>query len=351
MEKIQQKTIWVDDIKLMATLAVIILHVASPAVFTEYNSFSDANSNWWIANLYDSFCRFCVPLFIMVTGALLLPQQIGLKVFLQKRLKRIVLPFIFWVSVYLAFNIGLKIRAGGFEAWDNIWTWLYVQLIQGPSIHLWYVYMIIGLYLFIPIIQPWIRQASNQAILYFLGIWLIIIIINQLNIVVISSPFDVRYFSSYLGYLVLGYYLAHKVIITKTLKNLSILVFIIGFLATLIGTFIASQQKNFFSHDFYDYLTLNVVFASAGMFVFIKSWKSNESINSYTVFRNFINKYGFGIYLGHVLIINILSYFGIDYCLTTPWLSIPLVAFICLILTCIMIYLLDKLPYGKFIAR
>lgn len=351
MEKVEQKAIWVDDIKLMATLGVIVLHVASPAVFTEFNSFSNTNTNWWIANLYDSFCRFCVPLFIMITGALLLPQQIGLKLFLQKRLKRILLPFIFWTAIYIIFNLGLKIRDTGFVALDDFLTWLYVQLVQGPSIHLWYVYMIIGLYLFIPIIKPWIQEASNQAILYFLGIWIFIVVINQLRLITLSSPFDIRYFSSYLGYLVLGYYLAERVIITNNLKKISILFFILGFVATLIGTYLSSQQKNFFSHDFYEYLTINVVFASVGMFIFIKSWRPKERITYYTTFRGFINKYGFGIYLGHVLIINILSYFGIDYCLTTPWLSIPIVAFVCLILTCLMIYVLDKLPYGKYIAR
>jgi surface polysaccharide O-acyltransferase-like enzyme len=94
-----------------------------------------------------------------------------------------------------------------------------------------------------------------------------------------------------------------------------------------------------------------VVFASAGMFIFIKSWKPNQALTKYAAFRDFINKYGFGIYLGHVLIINILSHFGIDYCLTTPWLSIPFVAIVCLILTCLMIYILDNLPYGKYIVR
>ena len=211
--------------------------------------------------------------------------------------------------------------------------------------------MIIGLYLFIPIIKPWIQQASNKVILYFLGIWLFTITVNQLKIITVSSPLDLRYFSSYLGYLVLGYYLAHRVIINKTLKKLSIIVFIFGFLTTLIGTYLASQQKSFFSHYFYDCLSLNVAVASIGMFLFVKSWKVSKDNTSYATFRNFINKYGFGVYLGHVLIINVLSYFGIDYCLTTLWLSIPLVSFLSLILTCLMIYILDKLPYGKFIAR
>ncbi len=351
MEKTLQKTIWIDDIRVIATLAVIILHVASPAVFTEYKSLGNSNSNWWIANIYNSFTRFCVPLFIMVTGALLLPQQIGLNLFLQKRLKRIVLPFVFWTAVYVVFNFGLKIRDFGYSGINDFWEWLFVQLIQGPSVHLWYVYMIIGLYLFVPIIKPWIQQASNQAILYFLGIWLVTVLVNQLQIITISSPFDISYFSGYLGYLILGYYLAERAIITKNLKKISIITFILGFLATLIGTYFASKQSNSFSEAFYQYLTLNVVFASFGMFVFIKSWKSNPASTRYAAFRTFINKYGFGIYLGHVLIINILSYFNIDYRLFTPWLSIPFVAIVCLILTCLMIYILDKLPYGKYIAR
>lgn len=351
MENTLQKADWVDDIRLIATLAVIVLHVASPAVFIEYNAVDNASSNWWIANFYDSFTRFCVPFFIMITGALLLPQQIGLKRFLQKRLKRILLPFVFWTAVYIFFNLGLKIRDFGYGALNDFWEWLFVQLIQGPSVHLWYVYMIIGLYLFIPIIKPWIQQATNLAILYFLGIWMVIVLANQLQIFVISSPFDISYFGGYLGYLVLGYYLAERVIITNSIKKIATITFVLGFLATLIGTFFASQQINAFSDAFYQYLTLNVVFASVGMFVLIKTGKPKQATTNYNTFRTFVNKYGFGIYLGHVLIINILSHFGIDYTLTTLWLSIPFVAVICLILTCIMIYILDRLPYGKYIAR
>lgn len=351
MKELNTRLVWIDNMRVVATIAVIVVHVATPAVFTKFNSQSATNTEWWIGNVYDSLCRFCVPIFVMLTGALLLPQTISLTNFLKKRLNRILLPFLLWSFIYIIFNFALKVRDEGLhQAFSHIGPWLLIQITQGAGPHLWYVYMIIGLYLFIPIIQPFIVAASNKAILYFLGIWFITLLYNQQKLLMVTSPFNLSYFSGYIGYLVLGYYIAEKLTISKSILYRAIVLFITGFAATLIGTYINTFNQGAFSHAFYEYLTFNVLFAAVGIFIIIKSRQTFHSSSVLNKIRNLISRYGYGIYLSHLLIISILAHFNINYSLITPVVGIPLVTLICLSLSAALVYMINKLPYGKYIS-
>jgi len=343
---------WIDNIRVIATIAVIMVHVANLAVFTKYSpNNSSGNTIWWIGNLYDSSCCFCVPVFVMLTGALLLTQTIGLGNFLKKRLNRIVLPFLFWSLIYIGFNLALKFRDEGAQsAIQNIVPWLMLQCAHGAAPHLWYVYMIIGLYLFIPIIQPWVSVSSNKTLLYFLGIWFITLLFHQQKLFNVSSPLDLGYFTGYIGYLVLGYFIAERLVISKAILYGAILLFFSGIIFTLAGTYIYTVQQGYFSHAFYEYLTLNVLLASIGIFIFMKNQQATETHGSPSLVKNFISRYGYGIYLSHLLVISILSHFKINYSLITPAIGIPLTTLICLAISAAIVYIINKLPYGKYIS-
>ncbi|MFD1256001.1 acyltransferase [Mucilaginibacter terrae] len=351
MKETNTRLVWIDNVRVIATIAVIMVHVATPAVFTQYNPNSASNTVWWIGNMYDSLCRFCVPVFVMLTGALLLPQTISLSNFLKKRLNRIMLPFLFWSSVYIVFNLALKFRDEGSQvAMHNIGHWLILQLTQGAAPHLWYVYMIIGLYLFIPIIQPWVSIASNKAIIYFLGIWFITLLFHQQKLLSVTSPLDLSYFTGYIGYLILGYFIAERLVISKAILYCAIILFITGVAATLAATYLYTYNQGSFSHTFYEYLTLNVLFAAIGIFIIIKNQQGELRNNAINTVRDFVSRYGYGIYLSHLLVISILSHFKIDYSLITPVIGIPLTTLICLLISAALVYIVNKLPYGKYIS-
>ncbi len=343
------KLAWIDNLRVAAIIAVVMLHVAAPAVVVLFNSSADSDYQWWSAHLFNSISRFCVPVFVMITGGLILPQQIGLKDFLNKRLKRIIAPFLFWSLIYLLFFTGLKIRDEGLETMNAIIPWMITQLVQGTAVHLWYVYMLIGLYLFIPIIKPWIQAASNKTIVYFLAIWLFTVIINQQTIIVLNSPLNVSYFSGYLGYLILGYYLAHRLVLPQSASFLAVVLFFAGFLITFLGTFLESKNAETFKSVFYDYLTLNVMMMATSVFIIFKSW--NPVFRQATIkYISLISKFSFGIYLNHLLILSILSYFHIDYSSIHPIISIPIITLICLVLSCLIVYAFQKIPYGKYVS-
>jgi surface polysaccharide O-acyltransferase-like enzyme len=350
MKQVNTRAVWIDNVRVIATVAVIMVHVATPVVFSGYKPQGAGNAGWWVGNVYDSLSRFCVPVFIMLSGTLLLPQQISFGEFIRKRLNRILLPFLFWSAIYLAFNLALKVRDQGAGASHNIGAWLLSQITQGTAPHLWYVYMIIGLYLFIPIIQPWVNAADNKAIVYFLSIWFILMVLNQFHIWPANTPLDLRYFGGYLGYLVLGYYLSERIIITKSIRKVGVILVVLGFVATLTGTFIYTKDQEFFSHAFYEYLTFNVFCSATGIYILVKGLTSYQGNGFLSHIRTLVSRYGYGIYLSHLLVLSIVTHFKIDYNLITPLMGIPITTFICLALSTTLTYLINKLPYGKYIS-
>lgn len=344
------RAVWIDNVRVIATIAVIMVHVATPPVFTKYDPANASNTVWWIGNVYDSLCRVCVPLFVMLSGTLLLPQKIGLTDFIKKRLNRILLPFLFWSVLYLVFSLALKVRDEGGNASQHIGTWLLTQVTEGTAPHLWYVYMIIGLYLFIPVIQPWVVTASNKSLLYVLSIWFVLMVLNQFHLWPSNSPLDLRYFGGYLGYLVLGYYLSERLVLTQKLRSVALMLIVIGFAATLIGTFIYTHNLGAFSHVFYEYLTFNVLFAATGVYVTVKGMAQYPGSTITGHIRTIISRYGYGIYLSHLMVLNIITHFKIDYSLITPLVGIPVTTLICLTLSAALTYIINKLPYGKYIS-
>ena len=91
---------WIFNLRIIASFAVIVLHVSSPIVVNYSNS---SLSSWFASNFFDSISRFCVPIFVMISGVLLLGKSEEIHVFIQKRVKRILLPLMFWTFVYLFF--------------------------------------------------------------------------------------------------------------------------------------------------------------------------------------------------------------------------------------------------------
>ena len=344
---------WLNNVRFLATISVIILHVSSIPVLNEFSAISMHDSsmtNWHSGNIFDSLTRFCVPVFVMLSGALLLPNHDTINVFLKKRVKRILLPFIFWSGIYTIFNLSLKILHQ--EQLDVIIILqLYIHdLFQGASFHLWYVYMVLCLYFFIPVISPWINKATNKELLYFLCIWAAVILYSNQNMIMFNYNFTFPNFAGYIGYLILGYYISHKLVVNKKIKQLAFLCFIAGFTTTVLGTYISSKLIGAFNPKWYNYLTINVALLSTGIFTLLKSTRFVCEYIPFVHFRDLVCKYSYGIYLVHVLVLGLLALMGIDYTFIAPVIGIIVTSVLCLIISLFIIMLLNKIPFTKSLS-
>jgi len=334
--------IWADQLRVLATVSVLLLHVSAPILY-QYGKISI--TYWWIGNVFDSAVRFCVPVFLMLSGALILPKYKELNDFIRKRFSRIFLPFLFWSIIYLANNILTKWHEGNLMHGEELSNYLLIQFKKGTSYHLWYIYMIIGLYLFFPIISKWISNASRNEVVYFILIWFGILLMNLPFMKIYLPQIDFAYFSGYIGYPILGYYLSQ--LPKKSLyRNISFALFFIGILITIFATYAMTKRTGIYYPQYYNFLSPNVLISSIGVFLFI----FNSNFQNINPIISSISKYSYGIYLSHVFVLFYLSKSGINWTFVHPLIGIPFTTFLGLSFSLLITIVLNKIPYGKYIS-
>ncbi|WP_105197157.1 acyltransferase, partial [Flavobacterium columnare] len=307
---------WITSLRVLATFSVIFLHSASGILYL-YGTISAFD--WWIGNIYDSIVRFCVPIFLMISGTLILSKDYeSTREYLKKRVLRIFYPFLFWSILYISIDLFHKINKGEYLTFLQIFKFILIKLKTGASFHFWYIYMIIGLYLFFPIIQKWLKKSDDDQIKYFLIIWFFSLFTKLPIIDKLIPPIEISYFSGYIGYPILGYYLTKVNFNFKKKKVIYLFLILIGILITILATFFMTQYKGKFYDGFYNYLTPNVVITSIGLFLLFKDF---IKINSNIILT--LSNYSYGIYLAHIFVMAMLEKLGISYTFINPTIGIP----------------------------
>jgi surface polysaccharide O-acyltransferase-like enzyme len=338
---------WISNLKLISLYAVIILHCSSPLLMG-YGRVPMAD--WWQADFLNALVRFAVPVFVMITGALLLHREYEIGGFLKKPLTRVVIPFLFWSLVYVWYAWYNEDITFGHNAWANIKQVLHL-LKYGAAYHLWYVYMLIGLYFFIPVIGKFVRNAGEKEIIYFLIVWFAVMLISQPYLSRYDPSVDMHYFAGYAGYLVLGHYLAFKDFKIKRLRGWMIVLFLFSIALIAAGSRVLTVFPKYPGTMFYEPVNPAVLMLSASIFLIVKNTLPKVSPTIIRL-RDFAGKYNYGIYLAHALVLYFLDDpFGINYKLCTPVISVPLTAMIAFMLSLSLVWLINKIPLvGRWIS-
>jgi len=291
MSYTEEKYARLDAARWLAAVAVVLLHsaavvVSNPAVY--------GGGAWLAANLYDSAARWCVPVFVMVSGALLLdpdkPQDA--RQFYSRRMARICAPLLFWTFFYLAWRTTLDWWDDGridFSFWPR-------KLVQGePYYHLWYLYMIVGLYLFAPLVRVLYARSTPRA----RGLWVVgilgVAILDALYRRALGAPagFFLTWFLPYLGYFVAG-----RLIFDGQMRiPRPGLILAASVAATALGVYAMSSNRALDTY-FYDYFSLTVPFMSLAAFQWIIASPRLPRLASLAPLT-------FGVYLIHPLFLDV----------------------------------------------
>ncbi|MDB5684617.1 MAG: putative rane protein [Sphingomonas bacterium] len=166
---------WIDYLRLLAAFAVICRHVTGPAV--ELPAAVGMNA-WWFANATTAFSRFCVPAFVMITGALLLGRESDPLAFYRARVGRLVPALLFWFLFYLVFSYYSNpvIATGGWK------RWIASTIFNGRShYHLWYLPMILTLMLFVPYLNMFLngRKPTGRELALLLVVMAPLLLLAQ----------------------------------------------------------------------------------------------------------------------------------------------------------------------------
>lgn len=341
-----KRLVFLDWLRILATIAVVTIHLSAGVVTVNlYNG----QTYWLSGNLYESISRWCVPMFVMVSGALLLndTREYTYKSFLVKRVSKVFIPLLVWSFIYYSYFVYQGYY--GFSTTDFLKRFS----TNGISIHFWFVYMILGLYLITPLLKIFVRNASKKDIKYFLLLWFYISVVAKLMRYLFGFSFNIElYFvTNYVGYYILGYYLLKYEI---TLKWRYIIYFggLMGLLGTFFLTYLSTIKANGALQEFwYEYHSPNVLLVAIGIFIFFKySLKKNNDKLSFI--PKVINNTSFGIYLVHMLVINILANkFSLIWINLHPALGIPYKVTIIVFVSAIIVIVIKKIPYlNKLVA-
>ncbi|MGF1754663.1 acyltransferase family protein [Vibrio makurazakiensis] len=301
-----------DVCRICATFGVILIHTSGP-FFYQYGQIDTLD--WLSAHFMNSFVRCSVPLFVMLSGALLLKsgsREVSINRLL-KRVSRLAIPLCVWSLFYMLF---LSYHTGSSV---DITSMLY----KPAMYHLTFIYTLIGVYLLIPILQViydlLVHRKDYQ--IYFFLFWFIVNCIPVfISIPFISSPIGTNY-SGWGGYFLIGGLIANYAnnIHHISTKHLTIAkyVYLFSVAATFIFTWILSAQSNLPIQTVYEYFSPTVFFASVSAFiVLINIKKEHESPK----IVQWVSDITFPVYFMHVVILDI-----VNINLISPSSSIPVV--------------------------
>lgn len=344
----------VDLIRTAAIVLVILLHASHEATPGLDIMSAQGVQIWWTSNIYNSIASPAVPLFVILTGALLLqPSKANepLKVFFKKRVSRIGLPLIFWGIVYFAWRYFVNGEALTVDAITQ-------GVLAGPYFHFWYIYLLLGLYLLTPLIRIIVAYADWKIIKYFLLVWFVgTSIIPLLALYVQISPQTVWFkqtvfiLSGMIGYFILGAYVAKL----RLRSSILTVVLALSSLWTIVGTYIlVGTIGEQYSAFFYDASSFSVIIASAALFLLLASiphHTAQAKLPRPSGLLKLISENTLPIYLFHVIVLETfqMGLLGFRLSVTTmnPIIEIPLLTGITLLLCLAIIVPLKKIPYVK----
>lgn len=340
----RQRILYYDIIRTLACLMVIMMHspYAIPKETTPYESVPVVVATFLGACSY--LTTPCVPLFFMLSGALLLPCRLDRPVFtyVNKCLKRLICPILLFTAVSLYFELDL----------DMVNRPLWYRIISIPFAYqghgiLWFLYVLVGLYLLVPIISPWLRQTSKRSIELYLLLWCVTLFYPYLaRFVWLETSTDgiLYYFSGYIGYFLLGHYLREYDISLKVMIPLAIACIPLPMLNKVCG----------WHYDFYKafwYLSAPVAIMSVTLFLIIKKLFIGRTLSGLAgKFVNIISNYSLGIYLIHVFIMRLVVWkLPIVVGISNYIVQAFVIFILTLLMTTIFCWLLSKLPFSQYV--
>lgn len=339
-----KRLIYLDWLRIFAIIAVVTIHTSAGTVTA--NLYENPQSYWLSGNLYEALSRVSVPLFVMISGALMLrsEKKIAYREFFQKRLSKILIPLIGWSIIYYIY----KVYMGIFPLSGIEFGKLFLN--SGISVHFWFLYMILGIYLITPLVKLLINHATRRDIEYFLVLWVIASVIFKfvLYFFDIKIRIELNFVTNYVGYFVLGYYLSHFDI-RKSWRVLSYFGTIVGLFLTFFLTYVFTVRNDGGLEEFwYEYLSPNVWLVSIGIFLFFR-YALPSGMNRVPRALAIISRTSFGIYLVHMLVMSVFTsrIFNFIFDGLHPILSIPVYVAITITISIVMVVILERIPLVK----
>lgn len=345
-----KREVYFDFLRIIAAFSVVMLHSAAQFWYT-LDIFS---REWIIANSYDAVFRFGVPIFVMISGALFLNSKysVDIKRLYTHNILRYVVIYLLWCSIYGLWD------ARTFQFAEVGWK-PYVREMLGGRYHLWFLPMIIGIYLLLPVLKSWVNSAEKKNLQYFLILFLVfqvgaetlraLTVTDELH--QILDKIQIEMVCSYVGYFVWGYYLI-RVGVSQKIRNLFYIAVIPAVAGNIIlGNHLAHSAGKAVGSIYDSFGIFTFVIATALFLFFSERFGESQLEGRRLWLLQEVSKDTLGIYLLHIGVMEVLIELGIHSMMIPNVVGIPVFALLCFVLCMLITALLRRIPYiGKYLC-
>lgn len=306
----------IDCLRALAAFVVVLIHVIGP-LRDHYPLHMDT---WFSAIIINGSTRWCIPIFMMISGALLLGQTrpFDCSVYLRKRLLKVGLPFVAWSLIYgvLAWCLG---RSEGETLWQHL-----QGLNNDPAwYHLWFFYDFIPLYFVLPFLAALFQRLGWAFVQLTVAAWLLLVACHTFQV---ESVFRENILL-YSGMMVFGYWIN----VTEREKGFShlstplLLMVAVGLcVLNVLGTWYASVEKEAYSSLFMGYKTLNTVIIAGAVFIVVQR-TAHRVPEKFVGLIKTLAMYSLGIYVMHPLLLIVVRDESLG---LYEWFGFPLIAIV-----------------------
>lgn len=360
-KKIGSRIFYLDQLRALAIIAIIFAHVSNLWYGSALGSL-----NWMVLYFFNIAGRMGVPIFLMLSGALLLNRDYAIYDFIKRRFPRVLIPFIFWMIIAIILVLVTRDVYSYFISLSNAVIFVVETFLTSR----WYVWMILGVYLAMPIINDFVKNRGLKGVEYFLILWVITSTLLLLSLYFHKSMYylDLTIFAGPLGFVLLGYYIHNKDFkkaFNYSPDKLAVLGLLLFISAVLIKTILVYmhvfdpymfryyifQTKSHLEIDIFAFIQAMGIFL---MFKYLNDSNAKELTTKISSFLKdglmgrltvSLSRCSYGIYLNHYISIAIIGLIGFDAVTHNALKWIPFLAIVILIVSWVLILIMDKIPY------
>lgn len=343
----QKRNVSLDIARIVAILAVVMVHTSAYFV----TRFQSPSVEFAVGNLFDAVSRLGVPLFLMISGALFLDEnrKITLKGILFKNALSLGIITVIWAVIYSLIDNFLLSSARPVSIKN-----LVDEIVYGHY-HMWYLYMIIGLYIITPFLQAFVCKKNEKMVLFFIGLCFLVqfvtplinkIVLKYMGVNYIAAFVDklkLDFFGDYITYYVLGWYIACVGVKKKSLRCAA---YFLGAAAALFIVLYVHFGGGY--HDVYSNIGIPVFVYSTSVFLALTNLKIHPSEKTAKTLASF-SKLTFGIYIIHSTVLEF--YFKWIPYKSGALLYLTVCYVVTLSVSLALTFTLSKIPFVKKLVR
>ncbi len=347
---------YIDLMRATAITMVVAIHIAS-TYFYNAEMATAVTSNWKASVWVMGFLRPAVPLFLMISGTLLLqPSKASepIRRFFRKRIGRVLAPFVAWSAAFIGWRIFF------FKETLTLGNAITAFFQDTVYVHFWFMYVLLALYAVTPVLRRFTKNTAQTKLACALGLWFGLESLMPLLHswwgfgFKLTAPFLL---TDYIGFFLGGYYLS-RIKVSKKVRRILPSIYVAVAIFTGALTLHLNGLGDSLNDSMYSNLKPTTILMAICLYLWLKdvsyrAWTSRNAILERWI--HLVSRFSFGIYLMHLMLVDLFqsTYFmglQINALPLSAFLTIPLFTVIVLVLSILILAPLSRLPGGRFVS-